>query len=319
MITSLSVLSPREDVIGLEIGDGLAVAARVKVDRHGRLRLQEAGHTQYNSKGSADDIAASLLRMWREAKLSRFTVASSLRSRSVVLKRFQYPAMATEELESALQLEAEESLQSSHAEVVLDWHVNPSDSGLNSRAGEALIDGTLVAAPRREVNSRIQILRKATLFPVAMDVSCFALANLFRASMSSEDNEGVVGLVRCGAQSADIAILYGQSSIYPRSVFVSATRDSDPVHYYCEAIKDVLAYYRFKLHLPEIKQFYITGMSDDDTLQRMNDALDVSVQRWDPTSALHSVSRQAKKFIDGADPAVLGGLAIAMGLALRGE
>ena len=318
MVSSFSALSLREEVVGLDVGEGLAAAARVRRDRRGRLLLKEVSWTSYNPKGTPDAVAAAIQRMWRTAKLSRFSVVSCLRSRALALKRFQYPPLSEPELISALRLEAEETLQAAEEDVVLDWHLNPTlGSGLDSQ--EQQIDGTLVAVPRADVDAHVRILERARLLPVATDVSCFAISNLFRAAMPRESSEDVVCLARLGTQSADIAILYGESSIYPRTVFVHAGQAQDPTKYFAESIKDVLAYYRFKLHLEDVDKLYITGVVDEAALERISQAVDLPVELWDPLSQVHSMSRRISSRLAEATPSERAGVSIAMGLALRGE
>ncbi len=221
MVSSFSALALREDVVGLDMGAGLAAAARVKRDGRGRLRLKEVAWTPYNPKGSPDDVAAAIRRMWRKGKLSRFSVVSCLHSRALTLKRFQYPQLGETELESALRLEAEETLQMSQDDMVFDWQTNPAPVDDDGQAAPQ-VTGTLVAVPRSEVDAHMRILKKSALLPVATDVSCFALVNLFRTCMPPEDLDGAFCLARLGTQSADIAVIYDGASVYPRTVFVHA-------------------------------------------------------------------------------------------------
>ncbi len=318
MVSSLSALSPREDVVGLDMGAGLAAAARVKLDAQKRLRLREVAWTSYNPKGAPVDIAAAIRRMWRKGKLSRFSVVSCLRSRALTLKRFQYPHLTKDELASALQLEAEETLQTSQADVVMDWHLNPEST--HAAEGEGgHVTGTLVAVPRSEVDAHLKILTHAALLPVATDVSCFALVNLFRTCMPAEARDGVFCLARLGTQSADIAVVYDQAAVYPRTVFVPTGYSASPARYFAESIKDVLAYYRFKLHLPDIDKVYLTGVVDEATQEIIEGAVDVPVERWDPLAQVHGMSRRLSRQLAEADLPARAGVAVAMGLALRGD
>ncbi len=313
-----SALALKEDVIGLDMGDGLAVAARVSVDRQGRLCLKETAWTRYNPKAAPDDIAAALRRMWRTGRLSRFSVVSCLRTRSLALKRFQFPPLTEKELESALRLEAEEALQTSHDNVVLDWHVNPPPANVGD-ATDRQVDGTLVAVPRSAVDAHMRILTRAALLPVATDVSSLALANLFRMTMPPEANDSVVCLARLGSHSADIVILYDSAAVYPRTVFVPEGRVSDPNKYFIESVKDVLAYYRFKLHLPDVERVYLTGVVDPSTLDMMGGVVDVPVEPWDPIQHVHGMSRRVSRQLSDAGQIERAGVAVAMGLALRGD
>ncbi len=318
MVLSFSALSLREDVVGLDMGAGLAVAARVKQDRQGRLRLKEVGWTSYNPKGTPDDIAVGIRRMWRKGGLSRFSVVSCLRSRALTLKRFQYPPLAEAELASALRLEAEETLQMSQEDVALDWQLNP-ESAENAQQSARQVSGTLVAVPRSEVDAHLKILTRAALLPVATDVSCFALVNLFRACMPPETLNSVFCLARLGTQSADISMVYNGTSVYPRTVFVHAGQAADPAKYFAESIKDFLAYCRFKLHLPDLDKLYVTGVVDAGKQTAIEGAVDVPVELWDPLAQVYGMSQRISRRLKEADQPVRAGVAVAMGLALRGD
>jgi len=346
MGSPFSALSISEDVVGLNIEDGLAVAAMSAVDGQGRLRLKEVVWTEYNPKGTSNDIASAIRRMWRKERLGRFSVVSCLRSRALTLTRFQYPELSEEELESALQLDAEETLQAAPEDVVMDWRRNPGENTLRvlriSEIGADLgkdkqggaIDGTLISVPREDVDEHVDILKKAALYPVATDVSCFAIANLFEKAGSrgqgagrgdatkiqhlatSDQRPEVVCLARLGTQSADIAILYDDGSIYPRTVFVHASQAKDPTKYFADSINDVLSYYRFKLHLPDIDKLYLTGVVDDDVLGRIGAVVDLPVELWDPVSEVYGMSKSMSRRLDDAGLAVRAGVAVAMGLGI---
>jgi hypothetical protein len=314
MASPFSVLSPHEDIVGLDLGDGVAVASQVRIDRQKRLRLDAVAWTSYNPKAPAEDIAAAIRLMWKKFKLSRFSVITCLRSRALTLKHFQYPFLSDAELESALQLEAEESLQMSPEAIVLDWHVNQIPG--KEAPEESTISGTLVAVPKSDVDDHIALLSRSALFPVSTNVSCFALSNLYKACMSTEGSEYVVCIAHLGQRSADIIVLSSDGSVYPRTVYVHAGQSKDPVKYFTESIKDVLTYCRFKLHLPDVDTICLTGVADEATRDMMNAAIDVPVELWDPLSHIHGMSRRISRQLAEADLHVKAGIAVSMGLAL---
>lgn len=321
-----SALSLKEDVVGLNIEDGIAAAAISSVDSRGRLHLKKVGWTEYNPNGSSENIADAISRMWGKESLGCFSVVSCLHSRALTLKRFQYPGLSESELEAALQLEAEEILQAAPESVVMDWRTNGLKNGTYDSAGSAT-DGTLVAVPRVDLDIHISMLQRAGLYPVATDVSCFAIANLFgRAGggelgagggehrTGSEAKEDVVCLARLGVKNADIAVLYGGGSIYPRNVFVHASQAQDSAKYFADSINDVVSYYRFKLHLPDIDKLCLTGVVDSDILERISKVVDLPVELWDPLSDVYGMSRSMSRRLDDAGLPVRAGLSVAMGL-----
>ncbi len=323
MGSPFSALSFKEDIVGLNIEDGLAVVAISSVDSRGRLRLKKVGWTEYNPKGSTDDIAVAISRMWRRECLGKFSVVSCLRSRALTLKRVQYPELSEEELESALQLDAEETLQAEPEDVAMAWRMNERGMENDERGGQ--IEGTLVSVPRADVDAHVNMLKRAALYPVATDISCFAIANLYGRSDPRPVTHGqrpetgrpeVVCLARLGTQSADIAVLYDEGAIYPRTVFVHASQAKDPTKYFADSINDVLSYYRFKLHLPDIDKLCLTGVVDDDIMGRIGAVVDLPVELWNPVAEVYGMSRSMSRRLEDAGLAVRAGVAVAMGLVL---
>jgi hypothetical protein len=98
--------SQHEDMVGVDIGDGLITAARVRRDRKGRLAVTHAGWEEYPADASDRDIAQAVKRLWYRTRFRVFTVCSCLRSQSLVLKPFRYSNLAEADLASALKLEA---------------------------------------------------------------------------------------------------------------------------------------------------------------------------------------------------------------------
>jgi Tfp pilus assembly PilM family ATPase len=174
-----------------------------------------------------------------------------------------------------------------------------------------------VAVPKSDVDEHVAVLTRATLFPISTSISCFALANLYKACMPSEGAEAVVCIAHFGQQSADIVILYDDAAVYPRSVYVHAGQSNDPVKYFTESIKDVLTYYRFKLHLPDVDRICLSGVADESTRDMLDAALDVPVELWNPLEHIHGMSGRISRQLADADMNVRAGIAVSMGLALE--
>ncbi len=313
----LHALSSREVVIGLDVTDGFITAARVTAGADGGLRLAEAAWGEVSPVASDDEVAGAIRQMWRRHRLSTVTVAASTRNRALALKLFSYPGLRPEELPGALLLEAEETLQLPPGDIVVDWHVN-SDSG---RKGDAVpaIEGVSVAVARRQVALQHDMLKAAGLFPVVLDVPCLALANLFRACGKRQSPDEVVCVVSVATQCADIAVVSDGGGVYPRSVFERPNVPGGALEYFAECIKDVLAYYHFKLRLPAVDRVLVTGRRADAMADLLATVIDVPAAVWDPCRTIDSQSLRARRLMQRA-PADLGTrMACALGLALRGE
>jgi len=136
--------------------------------------------------------------------------------------------------------------------------------------------------------------------------------------MAQDESGGgdVVCLARLGVKSADIVILYDGGAIYPRTVFLPVSQSKDPAKYFADSINDVLSYYRFKLHLPDVDRMYLTGVVNDDVRQKIEEMVDVDLELWDPLAQVHIAGRSLQRKLDGADMAVRAGVAVAMGLGV---
>ena len=126
-----------EDIVGLDISDGEITAARVDVSPLGAVRLRNVGWTRVEAGASDEALASAIKGVWRAAGLASHTVAASMRSRSVVVRPFNYPPLGPEELRAALRLEAEESLQLPPDQIAVDWHIT-RDGARRSPAGRAV-------------------------------------------------------------------------------------------------------------------------------------------------------------------------------------
>lgn len=90
----------------------------------------------------------------------------------------------------------------------------------------------------------------------------------------------------------------------------------DPTKYFADSINDVLSYYRFKLHLPDIDKLCLTGVVDDDIMGRIGAVVDLPVELWNPVAEVYGMSRSMSRRLEDAGLAVRAGVAVAMGLVL---
>ena len=317
-------MRPREDVVGLYLGDDTIAAARVQTVRGGRLRLIDAGVADCAPDAGEEQIASAIKRLWRTCRIGSFTVSSALPCSCVVLKHFAFPRLSPEELRSALQLEAEEVLQQSQDEVAVDWHINRTAE--TARNGNS-IEGIMVAARRRGVDRHLRVLARAGLLPIVVDVTCMAVANLYLQTRGRLSPDEVVGLVHLGARSADISILSGGAEIYPRAVVSQSGTWRESRGYLVNNISDEMRYYQFKLKLPPVQRLVITGRvpfeqhelegaRDEALIGDLRRVTGLPLQFWNPIADDSiDVPRRLRKLFEDEDQALR--LVPSLGLALR--
>jgi Tfp pilus assembly PilM family ATPase len=276
--------STAEDIAGINIGDGFVSASRIVRRGRKKIALTHAGWLEYAPDASEEEIAKVIRKLWKKCKMPTRTVCTGLHARSLCLKYFKYPDLSQLELTSALKLEAEETLQLPPEEIMLDWHLNRSQSNPYTQQGDQL-QGVLVAVAKEKVNRQMNILKMAGLLPVIMDVSSTSLCNLFLALRGEKVNQDkAVCVVNLSRYNADISILYNDHFIYPRTIFSRSAEWSGKVQYLIENISDALLYYHVKVDKTPVTQLVLTGFvpEDPDFTGQIHDTIGLPTEIWNP-------------------------------------
>jgi Tfp pilus assembly PilM family ATPase len=245
------------------------------------------------------------------------TVCVGLQSRSLCLKYFKYPDLAQMELTSALKLEAEETLQLPPEQIMLDWHINRPKDDPYTQQGEQL-QGVLVAVAKNQVVRQMNLVKKAGLLPVMMDVGCMALCNLFLALRGeSVTTENAVCVVNLSRYNADISILYNHHYIYPRTIISRSAEWANKVQYLIENISDALLYYHVKVDKTPVNRLVLTGFvpKSSEFLGQVHDTIGLPTEVWNPLEDKNfMVSRTAQS---SKGDAVAPLMTTSLGLGLR--
>lgn len=274
----------RESIAGISIGDGFISVSRVIRRGRKKIQLTHAGWVEYAPDASDDEIVQAVRKLWKKSGIPTRTVCVGLQSRSLCLKYFSYPDLSQGELQSALSLEAEETLQMSPEQMVLDWHINRPKNDPYTQLGEQL-QGVLVAVPREQANRQLVLVKKAGLYPVIMDVGCTALCNLFLALRGDKvSRESGVCVVNLSRFSADVSILYNDHYIYPRTIISRSAEWASKVQYLIENISDALLYYHVKVDKTPVTQLVLTGFVPEDPafVAQIHDTIGLPTEVWSP-------------------------------------
>lgn len=276
--------SKKENIAGINIADGVVSVARVVRRGRHKIVLTHAGWMDYAPDASDEEIVAVVRKLWKKTRMPTKTVCVGLHTRSLCLKYFKYPDLAPRELSSALNLEAEETLQLPPEEIALDWHLNRPKNDPYTQLGEQL-HGVLVASSKKEVNRQLNLLKKAGLFPVITDVGCTSLCNLFLALRGEKvNNDNAICVVNLSRYNADISILYNDHYIYPRTIISRSAEWSTKVQYLIENISDALLYYHVKVDKTPVTQLVLTGFVPDEPgfVAQIHDTIGLPTEVWSP-------------------------------------
>lgn len=311
-------MSSKENIAGINIADGVVSAARiVRRGRH-KIQLTHAGWMEYAPDASDEELIQVIRRLWRKIRMPTRTVCCGLHTRSLCLKYFKYPDLAPRELTSALNLEAEETLQLPPEQIALDWHLNRPKNDPYTQLGEQL-HGILVAVAKKEVNNQLSLLKRAGLYPVITDVGCTSLCNLFLALRGDKVNsDNAICIVNLSRYNADISILYNDHYIYPRTIISRSAEWSSKVQYLIENISDALLYYHVKVDKTPVTQLVLTGFVPDDPgfVGQIHDTIGLPTEVWSPLKDANFTVSNTVKSTDNYD-VISPLMTTSLGLGLR--
>ena len=307
-----------ENIAGINIGDGFVSVSRIVRRGRKKILLTHAGWMEYAPDATDDEISQVIRKLWKKAKMPTRTVCAGLQSRSLCLKYFKYPDLSQMELTSALKLEAEETLQLPPEKIMLDWHLNRPRSDPYTQQGEQL-QGVLVAVAKDQVVRQMNLVKKAGLFPVMMDVGCMSLCNLFLALRGeSVTTENAVCVVNLSRYNADISILYNDHYIYPRTIISRSAEWASKVQYLIENISDALLYYHVKVDKTPVNRLVLTGFVPDSSefLGQIHDTIGLPTEVWNPLKDKNFMIAHGAKS-SKKDEAITPLMTTSLGLGLR--
>lgn len=156
-------------------------------------------------------IRRALKRSNTKSKYTAIAVPGS----SVITKTITMPAAVKEdEMESQIQLEADQYIPYALDEVNLDFEImGPSESDPNK------VDVLLAASRSENVDARVGAVELGGLTAKIVDVEAFAMENAFRQiakQLPGEGSDQTIALVDVGATMTSLSVLSNRKIIYTR-------------------------------------------------------------------------------------------------------
>ena len=166
-------------VIGLDIGTHAVTATELRLARNGEVTVNRFGQVALRQGavrgGEVVDIAevsAALKRLWREGGFSGKRVVVGVGNQRVVVRPTEMPAMAEEDLRSAVEFQAQELIPIPLDEAILDYQVLER---FVNHDGDEMLRVLIVAAQREMVKTMLSALDGAGLEASLVDLMPFAL------------------------------------------------------------------------------------------------------------------------------------------------
>ncbi len=169
-------------------------------------------------------IVQAIQELLSELKVKTKEVAIGVSGHSVIIKKISMPRMSQEELEEAIQWEAEQHIPFDIKDVNIDTQILKPDA--NDATGQ--MDVLLVAAKKDMINDYTTVVSEAGLSPMVVDVDAFAVQNCFSTNYDVPANETVV-LINAGAAVVNINILQGGVTTFTRDVTIGGNQFTEEI------------------------------------------------------------------------------------------
>jgi len=217
----------RKFLVGVDIGTHSIKVVRLKPKGQG-YRLLNFGIMPVRAVAVVDGniadagaVVEAVRNLMRVEKIRTKEVATAVSGQSVIVKRIRLPQMTEQELNEAIQGEAEQHIPFEIADVNLDFQILPPAREADGRADNQM-DVLLVAAKKATIQDYTSLLTAAGLNPVVVDIDAFALGNAYEVATGQEDS--VVALVDIGATTMNIHILKAGATLFQRDITLGGQR-----------------------------------------------------------------------------------------------
>src|SRR5438552_1249023 len=168
----------------------------------------------------APAVADGIKKTFFAGKFKLKGVATGVSGHSVIVKRVVVPAATPDEVESSIQLDAEQYIPFEITEVNLDYQVVGPGTTSSDEAGMEVV---LVAAKKDKIQNHTNVINLAGRNPAIVDIDAFALQNAFEANYSV-DPHATVALLNIGASLMNINITKGGMPLFIRDVQVGGNQ-----------------------------------------------------------------------------------------------
>ncbi len=202
---------------GLDIGSHALKVAQVEKSGD-KYKLVALGVSPTPPGGIVSEAASDLTylseaikKLRNEAKIGTNQVAVALPEDKVFSRVVEMPPMKPDELDSAINWEAEQYVPLPLSEVSLDYQIVSLPG--KEKGKDEKMDVFLVAAPKRLIEKYIRVLEGAKLRPVSLETEIIAIAR----SVSPPDSAPTL-VVDLGARATDMAIVDRGQIVFTRSI-----------------------------------------------------------------------------------------------------
>ena len=157
-------------------------------------------------------VAETIKTLHKEAKITTDKVVTALPESQIFTRVVEMPQLSKQEIQSAIDYEAEQYVPIPLSEVRLTWQI------LSSRVGpdkKPKVDILLVAAPNNLINKYLRILKAAALTAVSLETETTAVV---RALVQRIEGSPTTLIISIGASTTDLTIIENTQINFTRSI-----------------------------------------------------------------------------------------------------
>ena len=247
------------DVFGLDVGSSYVKAVQLRQDAQG-YSVITAGWTQIaqdeeEEQASIENVVKAIRKCIKTAQIKTKYAVCGISGPNVALRRFRFPSVGVEEVETAVLSEAQQACPFEQGQFIVDYQLFKNNTvgdfaeANNSQKSRA-IRGVLAAATMGIIGQKSQVVKAASLNCVLIDVDGLALLNCFLECEKRERGEPV-GILCVGSKFTNFAILGSDGVPFVRDIPHAAD----------EIVADIASKHNVSL---QVVRDMVQGSSDSD-------------------------------------------------------
>ncbi|MFU8890841.1 MAG: type IV pilus assembly protein PilM [Anaerosomatales bacterium] len=277
--------------VGLDIGTDHVRAAVLK-SSSGSPTLASYGRVDVPMGAVVDGdivdpsaVASAIRELWRQPGIKGRDVVTGISNQKVVVRLIDLPFMERDELQGAIQYQAQDYIPIPIEDAILDFHIigdymTPSD--------EHMMEVLLVAAQRDTVEATVAAVEGAGLRLASIDVTSFALVRSTLGSglnIFSEDEEGpgeAVAVIHIGSGLTNIAVVEKGVPRFTRVSSLSGNQFTQAISNVLNLTFDDAERLKIRAGLPDINAHVLAAPEDPEArmIQTAQDALEREVNKF---------------------------------------
>jgi type IV pilus assembly protein PilM len=204
-------------VIGLDIGTSNIKIAEMEVSRRGVILNSFAvsptppGAVNGGEISNIPGVAATVQALLAQSKMKRRNACTGMWGTAVIVKKISIPRIDKKMVAEQIKWEAEQYIPFDINEISLAHHI------INPNGHSETMDILLIAAQNELVNQYLNVMTSAGLSGSIIDVSGFALANIFEVNYGKIPNQAVA-LLNIGSSVTNFVVVIDGEVIFTRDI-----------------------------------------------------------------------------------------------------